>query len=78
MCVVSPTLYSYLTDLLFQLFTQSSTQELMGKTDEEAARYYYGCRFWHPKWLQVLASAKFYTFCFCFIATIQGALVSGK
>ena len=39
--------------------------------------YYFGIRSWHPQWLQLLASAKFYTFCLCVASMIEGALVSG-
>ena len=40
--------------------------------------YYFGCRLWHPQWLQVFANAKFYTFILCLFVIIEGAIASGE
>ena len=46
--------------------------------NSKSSLYYFGCRCWHPEWIQILANAKFYTFCLCFAAIVEGAIVSGK
>ena len=48
--------------------------------DPEGTRqqFYFGVWGWHPKWLQVLANAKFFTFILCVNGFVEGALVSGK
>lgn len=46
--------------------------------DEETERFYCGCRSCRPKFLQVFANAKFFTFMLCVYAFIQGAIVSGE
>ena len=40
--------------------------------------YYFGCRLWHPQWLQVFANAKFYTFMLCLFVIIEGAITAGE
>ena len=39
--------------------------------------YYFGCKSWHPRGLQVLANKKFFTFILCLFTLIEGAVVSG-
>ena len=50
---------------------------LTGAETVTSKKYYFGIRSWHPQWIQLLASAKFYTFCLCAASLIEGALVSG-
>ena len=40
--------------------------------------YYFGCGPCHPRWLQVLANPKVYTFLLCLFVVVDGAIVSGK
>ena len=40
--------------------------------------YYFGCGPCHPRWLQVLANPKVYTFLLCLFVVVEGAIVSGK
>lgn len=46
--------------------------------DELLKTYYFGCRGFHPRWLQVLANKKFFTFILCLFTLIEGAVVSGN
>ena len=39
--------------------------------------YYYGCGRCHPRWLQVLANAKFYTLILSLFILVEGAIASG-
>ena len=39
--------------------------------------FYYGCGPWHPKWLQVLATDKFYTFILSIFVLVEGAITAG-
>ena len=47
-------------------------------SDPPSPVYYFGFRFWHPKWLQILADAKFYTFILVLFVLVEGAITSGK
>ena len=40
--------------------------------------YYFGCRLYHPEWLQKLADAKFYTFILVLFVVVEGAITSGE
>ena len=46
--------------------------------DYPVKEYYCGIRKWHPKWLQVFRSSKFFTLILCLQALTEGALVSGN
>lgn len=39
--------------------------------------YYFGCGPCHPRWLQVLATGKMYSFMLSLFITVEGALISG-
>ena len=39
--------------------------------------YYYGCGRCHPRWLQFLANAKFYTLILSLFIVVEGAIASG-
>lgn len=39
--------------------------------------YYCGCGPCHPKWLNVFANKKFFTFLLCMYTLYEGALVTG-
>lgn len=41
-------------------------------------RYHFGCGPCHPRWLQVFADPKVFTFCLCLFALVEGATVSGE
>ena len=58
-------------------FTESA-QELVVEDKKDQKHYYFGIRCWHPKWLQILANAKFFTFLLCINGLVEGALVSGE
>ena len=40
--------------------------------------YYFGCRLWHPQWLQVFANAKFYTFILCLFVIVEASITAGE
>ena len=56
----------------------ASTKALTTENVEEEASMYFGCWGCHPKCLQILANAKFFTFILCVFSLIEGATVSGE
>ena len=61
--------------------SQTNREESLQEMTEEVAgvkRYYCGFGKWHPKWLQIFANAKFFTFILCVNTLAEGALVSGE
>ena len=40
--------------------------------------YYFGCRLWHPQWLQVFANAKFYTVILCLFVIVEASITAGE
>ena len=40
--------------------------------------FYFGCGPCRPKWLQVFANAKFYTFILCLFVIVEGAITAGE
>ena len=55
-----------------------STESTQSSTAQSKPVFYFGCGPWHPKWLQVLANAKFYTFILCFFVIVEGSITSGE
>ena len=54
---------------------QNSTESTQSTTKQV---FHFGCGPWHPKWLQVLANAKFYTFILCLFVIVEGSITSGE
>ena len=57
---------------------QDSTESTQSSTARNKPVFYFGCGPWHPKWLQVLANAKFYTFILCFFVIVERSITSGE
>ena len=56
---------------------QQETEEVVQVPPDLLKSYYFGCGPFHPKWLQVFANKKFFTFLLCLFAFLQGSIVSG-
>ena len=56
---------------------QQETEEIVQVPPDVLKLYYFGCGSFHPKWLQILANKKFFTFLLCLFAFLQGSIVSG-
>ena len=57
---------------------KSETTDLEVEESGTATVYYFGCCCCHPRWLQVLANAKVYTFILSLFILVEGAVASGK